>query len=243
MPRARVLEHLEALVACDTRNPPRESKGIDALFAYVKDALSRAPAKDAWVVDEVDLGEGCRWLHARRGNDPHVPLVNIHVDTVPLDAGWEGDPFRLRVTNEHAIGLGACDIKGALACFLDAVADVAAPAALLLTTDDTVENEILQRRARGERIQLEERYRNALTRCIGQPMPLEVEVGVHPLQTGDQILVCSDGISRVLDDAHLARRLDEGRPPALALGALIADALSCGGPDNATGVLVRIDSL
>ena len=114
---------------------------------------------------------------------------------------------------------------------------------LLLTTDDTVENEVLQRRARGERIQLEERYRNALTRCIGQPMPLEVEVGVHPLQTGDQILVCSDGLSRVLDDAHLARRLDEGRPPAVTLGALVADALSRGGPDNATGVLVRIDSL
>ncbi|MCU0794038.1 MAG: protein phosphatase 2C domain-containing protein [Opitutaceae bacterium] len=114
---------------------------------------------------------------------------------------------------------------------------------LLLTTDDTVENEVLQRRARGERVQLEDRYRNALTRCIGQPMPLEVEVRVHPLKAGDQILVCSDGLSRVLDDGQLARRLGEDYPPSVVLGALVADALAKGGPDNITGVLIRIDAI
>ena len=112
----------------------------------------------------------------------------------------------------------------------------------LLTTDDTVENEVLQRRARGEKVQLEERYRNALTRCIGQPMPLDVAISTHPLQAGDQILVCSDGISRLVDDAGIAARLGEGRPPALAIGTLVAEALARGGSDNATGVLVRIES-
>jgi acetylornithine deacetylase len=135
--RARVLAHLEALVACDTRNPPRAAAGIDRLFAYVRQAL---PA--GFVVDEVDLGDGCRWLHARRGDPgPDVPLVNVHIDTVPLDPGWgDADPFRLRVQveggTERATGLGACDIKGAVAAFLLAAADVDAPAALLLTSDE-----------------------------------------------------------------------------------------------------------
>jgi acetylornithine deacetylase len=139
--RARVLSHLEALVACDTRNPPRAAAGIDRLFAYVRQALPRG-----FVVDEVDLGDGCRWLHARRGDDDRaLPLVNVHIDTVPLDAGWATpaagvDPFRLDVkregATERATGLGACDIKGAVAAFLVAAADVDAPASLLLTSDE-----------------------------------------------------------------------------------------------------------
>lgn len=113
----------------------------------------------------------------------------------------------------------------------------------LLTTDDTVENEILQRRAKGEDIHLEERYRNALTRCIGQPMPLEVTVSVHPLQPGDQILVCSDGITRAMDEKTIANRLDSGRSPAQILTALINESLARGGADNATGVLIRIEQI
>jgi acetylornithine deacetylase len=135
--RDRVLAHLEALVACDTRNPPRAAAGIDRLFAYVRQTLPRG-----FVVDEADLGEGCRWLYARRGDPgPSVPLVNVHIDTVPLDPGWgDFDPFRLQVTRdggiERATGLGACDIKGAVAAFLVAATDVDAPAALLLTSDE-----------------------------------------------------------------------------------------------------------
>jgi acetylornithine deacetylase len=139
--RTRVLDHLQALVACDTRNPPRAAAGIDQLFAYVRHALP-----SGFVVDEVDLGDGCRWLHARRGgNDDRLPLVNVHIDTVPLDAGWATplpgvDPFRLDVRRdgdrERAIGLGACDIKGAVAAFLVAAQTVDAPAALLLTSDE-----------------------------------------------------------------------------------------------------------
>ncbi len=112
-----------------------------------------------------------------------------------------------------------------------------------LTEDDTVENEVLHRRARGEDVVLEARYRNALTRCIGQPMPLETKVSHHALQSGDQLLLCSDGISRQMEDADIARRLGAGLAPAAVLAALIADSLAAGGVDNATGVLVRIDAI
>lgn len=113
---------------------------------------------------------------------------------------------------------------------------------VLLTTDDTVENEVLMRRAKGETIQMEERYRNALTRCIGQPMPLEVAIASHPLLAGDLILVCSDGICRLITDSAIASRLGSGRTPTLVMGALVADALARGGNDNATGVLVHVTS-
>lgn len=113
----------------------------------------------------------------------------------------------------------------------------------LLTTDDTVENEVKIRRERGEDIAMEDHHRNALTRCIGQPMPLMVEIAKHPLQTGDMLLVCSDGISRALPEAAIAAHFSPERAPAQILTALINESLANGGSDNATGVLVRIDSL
>ena len=113
----------------------------------------------------------------------------------------------------------------------------------LLTYDDTMENEVLERRRHGEQVVMEDHYHNAITRCIGQPMPLDVKVAEHALQTGDLILVCSDGISRLLHDSEIGKHLSVQKSPALILSALIAEALACGGTDNATGVIVRVDSL
>lgn len=109
-----------------------------------------------------------------------------------------------------------------------------------LTTDDTVEHEINVRRSRGENVQLDERYRNALTRCIGQPMPLDARVSHYPLQVGDRVLVCSDGVTRSIADSLIARRLAQPADPALVLGGLVADALNHGGHDNITGVVIDL---
>jgi protein phosphatase len=114
---------------------------------------------------------------------------------------------------------------------------------LLLTFDDTMENDVIRRRGLGEKVEMQEHYRNALTRCIGQPMPLHVEVKEHALQAGDLVLLCSDGISRALSDSVIATHLGVAREPVLTLGALVAASLERGGNDNATGVLLRIDSL
>ena len=109
----------------------------------------------------------------------------------------------------------------------------------MLTIDDTVEQEVAVRRSRGENVQLEERYRNALTRCIGQPMPLEVKVSQYPLQPGDRVLICSDGVTRMLNDSVIAKRLGQKAEPAVILGSLVADALAQGGSDNITGVVIE----
>ena len=110
----------------------------------------------------------------------------------------------------------------------------------MLTIDDTVEQEVAVRRSRGENVQLEERYRNALTRCIGQPMPLEIKVSQYPLQAGDRVLICSDGITRMINDSVLAKRLGQKAEPAAVLATLVADALAHGGSDNITGVIIEV---
>ncbi|EYF00689.1 acetylornithine deacetylase [Chondromyces apiculatus] len=124
----RVLAHLERLVQFDTRNPPR-AMDEGGIFGYLREAL---PA--GFAVEVQDLGEGCVWLHAVRGT-PRV-LFNVHVDTVPADPGWTRDPLRLAVEGDQAVGLGACDIKGAAAALLVAAEMTGGDAAFLFSSDE-----------------------------------------------------------------------------------------------------------
>jgi serine/threonine protein phosphatase PrpC len=112
-----------------------------------------------------------------------------------------------------------------------------------LTSDHSVENEARMRRARGEKIYYHEINRNALTRCMGQPTPPEVDLATHPLSAGDRIFFCTDGITRMVRDNELAAMLDAPEDPASVLREIVALAIRRGGPDNATGVLLHIDAV
>lgn len=81
-----------------------------------------------------DAGAGCISLLATRGK-PEL-LFNFHIDTVPVAANWSVDPFVLRVDGEKATAIGACDIKGAAACMLAAVAKTPGDVALLFSSDE-----------------------------------------------------------------------------------------------------------
>jgi acetylornithine deacetylase len=121
------LDHLAALVACDTQNPPRRIAD-SGIIGYLRGQLAD------FELEFEDHGDGCQHLLAVRGEPRH--LFNFHVDTVPASDGWSADPFALRVDGERAVGLGACDIKGAAACMLAAVEQTGGDAALLFTTDE-----------------------------------------------------------------------------------------------------------
>jgi acetylornithine deacetylase len=115
-------------VAKATENPPKriaESGIVDRIVAELG---------PAFVVEVTDLGDGSINLFARRGA-PRL-LWNFHLDTVPAARGWDGSPFELQVRDGRAFGLGACDIKGAVAAMLSAVQSTTADVALLFSTDE-----------------------------------------------------------------------------------------------------------
>jgi acetylornithine deacetylase len=124
---ATTLQHLRALVSHDTQNPPR-AISTDGIFEYVRAQLS------GFVWQLADHGAGAVGFFALRGN-PRV-LFNVHLDTVPAGPTWTRDPFALQVTGERAVGLGACDIKGAAAALLTAAAHTTGDMALLFTSDE-----------------------------------------------------------------------------------------------------------
>ncbi len=123
----RVLQHLEALVSFDTRNPPR-TIGTDGIFDYLRQHLP------GFRVEVSDHGAGAVSLLAVRGETSR--LFNVHLDTVPSSPNWSADPHKLRVTADRAIGLGACDIKGAAAGLLAAAEQTTGPVAFLFSSDE-----------------------------------------------------------------------------------------------------------
>jgi acetylornithine deacetylase len=107
------VELLTRLVAVDTHNPGGDETALCHLLA---DEL-RARGGAVRVI-----GEGAHAYAFATWGKPRL-LLNAHVDTVPVNAGWSGDPFSPRVADGRVIGLGACDTKGAIAailCALDA---------------------------------------------------------------------------------------------------------------------------
>ena len=114
---------------------------------------------------------------------------------------------------------------------------------LRLTEDHSVENEARLRRARGEIVYYHEANRHALTRCIGQPGRVDVDVITRTLAVGDRYLFCTDGVSRMVPDSELAELIVKHPTPDAVLRDIISAAINRGGPDNATAVLVFIDEV
>ncbi len=81
-------------------------------------------------------------LYARWGEgSPHLCFAG-HTDVVPPGQGWTVDPFAGEIIGETLFGRGAVDMKGAIACFVAAVArfladgPVAGSISLLITGDE-----------------------------------------------------------------------------------------------------------
>ncbi len=111
----------------------------------------------------------------------------------------------------------------------------------LITDDHSVENEARLRRARGEVVYYHEANRNALTRCIGQPTPPDVDIIERPLVARERYFFCTDGVTRLVRSAEIGEMIGAASDPEPVLRDIIALAVRRGGPDNATGVMVFID--
>ncbi|HET8915853.1 MAG TPA: protein phosphatase 2C domain-containing protein [Propionibacteriaceae bacterium] len=75
----------------------------------------------------------------------------------------------------------------------------------------------------------------------GDPEPLDVHVSTHPIDQDTRYLVCTDGLSDVIDDAEIAAVLEEDRGVAAAF-ELWRAAITGGGPDNISVAIVEIVS-
>jgi protein phosphatase len=84
--------------------------------------------------------------------------------------------------------------------------------------------------------------RSVLTRALGAERDVDVQTQNIVLQTGDRLLLCSDGLSGVLTDDDMLRFAGRGEDLQAICDELIDEANARGGPDNITAVLVEVVS-
>ena len=84
-------------------------------------------------------------------------------------------------------------------------------------------------------------HKNLVTRALGIDATVAVELRRLNLAPGDIVLICSDGLTDMLDDAALQRLL-AARGPLDRLGRSLVDAANdAGGKDNISVILVRVE--
>ncbi len=138
----RIQYWLEKLVAFDTRN----GIGNEVPCAQFLQAALAAHNPDTLILETAprsrDRSDGAYVLAV--WGEPKV-LLNVHLDTVPSGQGWTADPHVLRADGDKLIGLGASDIKGAMACILAALeTGKAKNVAVLFSGDEEAGSEIME---------------------------------------------------------------------------------------------------
>jgi len=69
--------------------------------------------------------------------------------------------------------------------------------------------------------------------------PIDVELRFIGLEDGDQVLLCSDGLTEMVADAVIADALAAAPTAEAACRRLVDLAISYGGKDNVTAVVSR----
>jgi serine/threonine protein phosphatase PrpC len=110
----------------------------------------------------------------------------------------------------------------------------------LLTSDHSWVNEQLQKQIITAEEARNHRYRNVITRALGNRLDLDIDARVEGLEPEDLFLLCSDGLSGMIDDVEIAGSLDPKGALREMANSLVAAANMAGGHDNISVVIVRV---
>ena len=113
-----------------------------------------------------------------------------------------------------------------------------------LTADHTWVNEQVKKRAISKSDARNHRWGNVITRAMGNKLDVEVDVQRQALEVGDVFLLCSDGLSGMVDENRMFEIISENKTNfEKASKLLISEANENGGTDNITVVLVEVEEL
>lgn len=109
-----------------------------------------------------------------------------------------------------------------------------------ITRDHSVVQEMLER---GQLTEEQARFhprRHFITRALGVEPDERGEYDELELQPGDRMLLCTDGLTKVVESDRIAAAVSQ-LPAAQAVETLIQAALDGGGPDNVTVAVMELD--
>ncbi len=112
-----------------------------------------------------------------------------------------------------------------------------------VTSDHTLVEEMVARKLLTPEQAATHRLRHVITNALGgEADGVRVEVHRLRLAPGDVVLLCSDGLTGMVDEDEIARVLREETDPETACRRLVARANEQGGRDNITAVVARFEA-
>lgn len=109
-----------------------------------------------------------------------------------------------------------------------------------LTWDHSLVEEQLRAGILDREASLQSADQNVLVRVVGGARDVDVELTEVPVRPGDYLLLCSDGLTRMVPDAELSGAIARLRDPQRICDYLIEAANQNGGADNITVVVVEV---
>ncbi len=111
----------------------------------------------------------------------------------------------------------------------------------VLTQDHSLVMELFRGGHITEEQMKESPFKHYITRCVGHKDRVELEHTPKELQKGDWILMCTDGLTAVLEDEQIAEVLAASEEPEQACKTLVEMTIEGGAPDNVTVIAVKYD--
>jgi serine/threonine protein phosphatase PrpC len=85
--------------------------------------------------------------------------------------------------------------------------------------------------------------RNVIYRTMGDKPKVDADLFLQRLETGDHLLLCSDGLSGMISDEAIWQTVISSPHPQQACATLVQAAKASGGDDNIAVVIIRVESV
>jgi protein phosphatase len=112
-----------------------------------------------------------------------------------------------------------------------------------LTHDHTLVGEMVRHGALKPEEVAHHRLRHVVTNVVGgREKGVKVEVHKLPLEAGDMVMLCSDGLTEMVTEVDILKTLVTEQDDAVACDRLVEQANEAGGKDNITVVLAKFEA-
>ena len=110
----------------------------------------------------------------------------------------------------------------------------------LVTTDHSLVELMVQRGELTREVAKVHPGKNLITRAIGTEAKVEADIFVRPLKKDDNLVLCTDGLSKVMADQEILFEVVHGVHKENCCRRLLDIAINRGAPDNVTVVLITV---
>lgn len=112
---------------------------------------------------------------------------------------------------------------------------------LQLTEDHSLVNELVKSGEITREMAANHPRKNVLTRSLGMPNAVEVDVASHQWVEGDYLLLCSDGLTNMVPEKDILSILSAEGQLEEKVNTLISSANNAGGLDNITVLVIHFN--